>query len=114
MERSEDGIFFTNKSARVTIVDDKVSRKLLASSGSLMMTEVAFKKGGIGAPHVHADHEQVSRVLSGSFEATVDGRTTVLHAGDGFSAARGIRHGVVALEDSVMLDIFTTIRADFL
>jgi quercetin dioxygenase-like cupin family protein len=98
----------------VTIVDDKVSRKLLVYGGSLMMTEVRFKKGGVGAPHLHTDHEQVSRVIAGSFEATIGDKTAVLRPGDGFYAAQGIIHGVVALEDSVILDIFTPVRADFL
>ena len=82
--------------------------------GSLMMAEVTFKKGGVGAAHVHTDHEQVSRVLAGSFEATIDGKKVVLRPGDGFYAARGTMHGVVALEDSVILDIFTPVREDFL
>ena len=114
VKRSGDDIFYTNDSAPVTVVDDKVSRKLLAYGGSLMMTEVRFKKGGVGAPHLHVDHEQVSRVIAGSFEATVGDKTTVIRPGDGFYAGKGITHGVVALEDSVILDIFTPVRVDFL
>ena len=98
----------------MVVVDDKVSRKLLTYGGSLMMTEVTFKKGGVGTAHAHLDHEQVSRVIAGSFEATVGDKTVVLQPGDGFYAARGVTHGVVALEDSVILDIFTPPRADFL
>ena len=79
-----------------------------------MMAEVTFKKGGVGAPHTHADHEQVSRVLAGSFAATIGDRKVVLRPGDGFYAARGTMHGVVALEDSVILDVFTPVRTDFL
>jgi quercetin dioxygenase-like cupin family protein len=114
VKQKEAGILFTNDGARVTIVDDKVSRRLLVCGGTLMMTEVTFKKGGIGTPHAHVDHEQVSRVMAGSFEATIGDKTLVLLPGDGFYAARGIVHGVVALEDSVILDIFTPPRADFL
>ena len=114
VKQMEAGIYFTNSAGRVTIVDDKVSRKLLVCGGSLMMTEVTFKKGGVGSPHAHDDHEQVSRVIAGSFEATIGDKTVVLRPGDGFYAARGVVHGVVALEDSVMLDVFTPLRADFL
>ncbi len=107
-------IFFKGTDAEETVVDAAVSRRLLGYGGDLMMTEVAFAKGGIGAPHSHAEHEQISRVMSGSFEATVGGEKRVLKGGDVFYAARGVVHGVVALEDSVILDVFTPIRRDFL
>jgi len=113
-KQREANIFFSSTDAVATVVDGKVSRKLLAHGSALMMTEVTFKKGGVGTPHAHVDHEQVSRVISGSFEATVGGQTVVLRPGNGFYAARGVTHGVVALEDSVILDVFTPPRPDFL
>jgi quercetin dioxygenase-like cupin family protein len=91
-----------------------VERRLMGYGRDLMMTEVSFKKGGVGSPHAHAEHEQISYIVSGSFEVTVGSSTGVLSAGDAFLAARGETHGVVALEDSVILDVFTPIRRDFL
>jgi quercetin dioxygenase-like cupin family protein len=79
-----------------------------------MLVEVHFKKGGIGSPHEHEGHEQISYVLSGSFEAIVGTEKKILRAGDGFVAEKNVLHGLTALEDSVVLDVFTPIRADFL
>lgn len=104
-----------NENVNVKVLDEKCSRKILGNGGSLMMVEVTFKKGGVGAVHNHTDHEQVSYIAKGSFEVTVDGDKQVLKAGDSFYAAKLKDHGVVALEDdSIILDVFTPIREDFL
>ena len=97
------------------ILDEYSSRKILGTGGDLMMVEVTFKKDGIGTPHSHTDHEQVSYIAKGSFEVTYDKEVKVLKAGDSFYAGKNVIHGVKALEDgSVILDIFTPIREDFL
>ena len=108
-------MIFKGSEAPVTILGDKVKRKMLAYGKDLMMVEVIFKKGGIGTPHTHAEHEQVSYIVKGSFEVTIGTEAKVLKAGDGFYAARDVMHGVVALEDdSRILDNFHPIREEFL
>jgi quercetin dioxygenase-like cupin family protein len=96
------------------VVDAKVSRKILNHSPGLMIVEVRFQSGGIGAPHLHQEHEQIGYILRGRFEVTVGDEKKVLNAGDSFYAGRNVMHGVVALEDSALLDIFTPRREDFL
>jgi len=96
------------------ILDEYSFRKVYNSEGALMLVELNFKKGGIGALHSHSDHEQVSYITKGSFEVTVGEKTMVVEAGDSYYAGKNVTHGVKALEDSVILDIFTPIRQDFL
>ena len=96
------------------IIDEYSSRKVLGNGGELMLVELTFKKGGIGAMHSHSDHEQVSYIAKGSFEVTVGSETMLVKAGDSYYAGKNVTHGVKALEDSVLLDIFTPIRKDFL
>lgn len=96
-----------------TTVGQGVQRKILASKGSLMSVEVQFKKGSIGTVHTHP-HEQVSYVVRGSFEFELEGKKTIIKAGDSYYVSPGAPHGVVALEDAVILDIFTPQREDFL
>jgi quercetin dioxygenase-like cupin family protein len=106
---------FKGSDAPVTILGDKVKRKMLAYGNDLMMVEVIFSKDGIGTPHSHAEHEQVSYIVKGSFKVTIGDETKIVMAGDGFYAARDVMHGVVALEeDSRILDTFTPIRKEFL
>ncbi len=95
-------------------LEEKLSRKILITGDSLMMVEVYFEKGGIGTPHAHEDHEQVSYIVKGSFEVEVDGETKILKPGDSFYANKNSMHGVKALEESIILDTFTPIREDFL
>lgn len=94
-------------------VGEGVERKIIASDGSLMTVEVKFKKGAVGAVHSHP-HEQVSYIVSGSFEFELDGQKEIIKAGDSYYVKPNVPHGVVALEDSVIIDIFTPQREDFL
>ncbi|MCL4142396.1 UNVERIFIED_CONTAM: hypothetical protein GTU68_024916 [Idotea baltica] len=80
----------------------------------MMLVEFAFKKGGIGQPHSHDDHEQVGYIAKGVFEVTVGDQTQTLSCGDSYYASKNEVHGVVALEDGIIVDTFTPIRKDFL
>ena len=64
-----------------TLEAGKVSRKIRAASGGLMMVEVFFAAGGVGAEHRHV-HEQVTYCLSGELVSTVEGETFTVRAGD--------------------------------
>jgi quercetin dioxygenase-like cupin family protein len=94
-------------------VDPGVRRKVLAADGSLMAVEVGFQKGSVGAPHSHP-HQQIAYIVKGSFELEMEGKRTTIKAGDSYYAQPNIVHGVVALEDGVILDVFTPQREDFL
>jgi quercetin dioxygenase-like cupin family protein len=80
-----------------------------------MSVLVQFDKGAIGTPHSHVVHDQIAYVISGSFEAEVDGVKKVLRTGDAFIAPKHHTHGVVALEaNSTLLDQFSPRRDDYL
>lgn len=90
-----------------------VTRRILAAGGKMMAVEVVFKKGAVGAVHTHP-HEQISYVLKGKFEFQADGKTEIIKTGDSYYTTPNQPHGVVALEDGILLDIFTPQREDFL
>ena len=94
-------------------VEEGVQRKILGYDEQLMMVCVRFEKGSIGALHHHI-HRQVSYVESGSFEVTIAGEKKILQKGDCFFVTPGLVHGVVALEQGMLVDIFTPCREDFL
>ena len=50
-----------------------VQRKVLEHNEDLMMVEVHFAKGSIGAIHSHP-HQQMTYILCGSFEFENDGK----------------------------------------
>jgi quercetin dioxygenase-like cupin family protein len=92
---------------------DGVSRKILAHEGKMMMVKIFFKKGAVGYVHTHP-HEQVSYILKGSFEVEIDGEKEILTVGDSFYAGPEVPHGVLALEEAVIMDVFTPQREEFL
>ena len=90
-----------------------ITRRILAHGGQMMGVEASFEKGAVGEAHRHP-HAQVSYILSGSFQYEVEGKTYNLHKGDSYYVAPNELHGATALEDAVILDIFTPQREDFL
>lgn len=107
-------IFFHDAELELeTIEEDRVTRKIRAHGGSLMMVEVMFAAGGIGYEHRHV-HEQVCYCLAGEFDFTVEGRTTRLQPGDSVFIPSSSLHGTVCLKDGRLLDIFTPQRENFL
>ncbi|WP_145047822.1 MULTISPECIES: cupin domain-containing protein [Paenibacillus] len=103
-----------NAAIPAQVINATSSRKILGMGGTLMMVEVSFAKGGIGEVHSHDQHEQVSYIVKGSFEVQVGEETRILRAGDSFYAGYNVPHGVKALEDSIILDVFTPFREDFI
>lgn len=102
-----------NEEVKANVVGEGVERKILASGGGIMTVEVKFKKNSVGAVHTHP-HEQASYVLKGSFEFELEGEKHIIKTGDTYYVKPNVAHGVTALEDSVILDIFTPQREDFL
>ncbi len=90
-----------------------IRRKVTAFGDDLMTVYVEFSKGAIGALH-HHPHRQISYIQSGSFLVHIGDRTETLGAGDHYYIPRDVVHGVEALEDSVLLDVFTPVREDFI
>ena len=106
-------MFVKNEDVKLNELGSGVSRKILAYDDNMMSVEVRFEKGAIGSMHTHP-HTQISYVLDGKFEATINGETTVISKGDTYITPPDAPHGVVCLEAGALLDIFTPKRADFL
>jgi hypothetical protein len=94
------------------MVDDKIRRKVMAYSESLMLVKVEFKAGGVGALHQH-EHHQISHIDSGVFEIEINGEKKILKAGDAYNVPSNLWHGAVCLEDGVLIDAFSPMRNDF-
>ncbi|PZE20490.1 cupin domain-containing protein [Paenibacillus xerothermodurans] len=88
-----------------------VKRKIFEPGKSMMMMEVHFEADAEGYEHSHP-HEQMSYVLKGRFEFTIDGQTHVISQGDTIYIPSGAKHGAKALEAGVLLDAFTPVRED--
>jgi len=114
MELRDGGRQFIDDAAKQwETVGEGVKRKIMAYDERIMLVKVAFEKGGIGQLHQHP-HTQVTHVESGAFEVTISGTKKVLRSGDAFLIPSNEIHGVVCLEEGVLIDVFTPVREDFL
>lgn len=95
------------------VVGEGLSRQIMGYDGQLMLVKVKFEKGAIGYVHEHF-HSQTTYVVSGKFEVMINGEKKVLEGGDGFYIEPDAPHGAVCLEEGILIDVFSPMRAEFL
>lgn len=78
----------------------------------VMLTFFEFEDGAIVPVH-HHPHEQITYVLEGILEFTLDGETRLLRAGEGASVPAGITHSAIARGKARVLDGWSPIRDDY-
>lgn len=99
--------------SQIEQVSDGIKRQFLGYGPELMAVKVWFEEGAEGYMHDHP-HTQVSYVESGEFEATIDGETQILRAGDSFHVEPNKSHGAICKKAGVLIDVFSPVREDFL
>ena len=103
-----------NRNVSPADIGGGVTRKVLSWSRDLMIVELRFPKGAVGARHSHP-REQIGYIVSGRLIYQEEGsEDRVLQTGDSYHVAPNAVHGVEILEDTVLLDVFTPMREDFL
>lgn len=112
-EEEAKNFFINNEAIEWEILDENIKRKIMSFESSLMMVKVAFKTGGIGEVHQHV-HVQMSLVESGVFEVEIDKVKKILKKGDVFHIPSNVLHGAVCIEEGVLIDVFSPMRADFI
>ena len=90
-----------------------VVRRVLSHTPGMMVVEITFPAGGVGAVHTHP-HLQSSYVKSGEFEYTVGDKKVIVHEGDSLTFEPDEPHGCVCLKAGVLVDVFSPTREDFL
>lgn len=88
-------------------------RRVLAHGQEMMMVENEFAPGDTAPEHTHPN-SQITYVIRGALEFTLEGETVVLRDGDSVYIAPNAVHSAVAVEDSLLIDMFAPMREDFL
>lgn len=78
-----------------------------------MLARLVLKKGALVPLHEHF-HEQISHVVEGALKFSIEGSEVLLRAGEILCIPPHVPHQVIALEDSVALDIFNPPRQDWI
>ena len=94
------------------VLSGHMSRRFVTGE-KLTLAQVLFKKGAPAAIHQH-ESEQISYVLEGALRFHVAGEEVTLHEGQVLLIPSNVPHGAEALEDTVVLDIFSPIRLDWI
>ncbi|HUI79250.1 MAG TPA: cupin domain-containing protein [Bryobacteraceae bacterium] len=89
-----------------------LTRLVGAYNDKLFLAEHRMEKGWVGAAHSHP-HDQMAYVISGRLRVVASGRSFEVAAGDSFVVRGGVEHQASALEPSVVIDVFTPCREDY-
>jgi len=90
-----------------------IERKTLAYGDKTLLVEFLLTKGSQLPQHAHP-HEQTGYLIKGQMRLSIDGKVNDVHPGDSWSIAGGVEHGAEILEDSVAVEVFSPVRADYL
>ena len=78
-----------------------------------LMGEFKISKGAVIPTHAHP-HEQTGIMISGLLRFNVEGNITEAEAGDSWCIPGNVEHSAEALEDSVVVEVFSPVREDYL
>jgi quercetin dioxygenase-like cupin family protein len=88
-------------------------RRILAHNENMMLVEHRMENGWVGTRHSHP-HDQLVYVISGRLRFQCGEERFEGGAGDSFILRGGVEHQAWALEPSLVLDVFTPYREDYL
>lgn len=108
-----DFAYVHGEDVKPTSPEPGLVRRVGATNDKLTVVEHRMEKGWVGARHSHP-HDQVVYIVKGRLQVTCGETTFEVRAGDSFVVRGGIEHQAAADEESLVIDIFTPCRADYL
>jgi quercetin dioxygenase-like cupin family protein len=88
-----------------------IGRQMLHTD-TMTVARIHLGAGAVVPRHDHPN-EQVANVVSGRLRFVVGDEEVVVAAGESISLPGGVPHEVEALEDSLVLDVFSPVREDW-
>ena len=90
-----------------------ISMKTLTHGDNTHLCEFRLKQGVIIPAHQHPQ-EQIGYLVHGSLRFFGDEGETFVETGCSWNFKGGVIHGVEALSDSVVVEVFSPLRQDYL
>jgi quercetin dioxygenase-like cupin family protein len=88
-----------------------VTRRVIHTA-AMTVARLHIAKGAVVPAHSHVN-EQLAMVEKGALKFDLDGQEILVSAGQVLAIPSGIPHGVEAMEDTVVMDLFTPRRQDW-
>ena len=90
-----------------------VELSTLVHGEKTLMGQFKIAKGSAIPAHSHP-HEQTGIMISGKLRFNVDGEIMDAEAGDSWCLPGNVEHSAEALEDSIIIEVFSPVREDYL
>ena len=106
-------MFIKKTAGGMTEVIQGVHLKTLVYGDKTLMTEVLLEKSATIPPHAHP-YEQTGYLVSGHMEFNINGVKQNSEPGDSWCIAQNVEHSAIAIEETVVVEIFSPVREDYL
>jgi quercetin dioxygenase-like cupin family protein len=93
-------------------VTEMLSRKIVTGARE-MLAQIYLKRGALVPMHAH-ESEQMTYILQGALRVVVDGEEIIVREGEVLHIPSRLPHQSEALEDTLELDVFSPIRAEWI
>lgn len=90
-----------------------VSRNTLVHGDKTVLCKFMLDGGAVLPLHSHP-YEQTGYMLSGKMLFTIDGEKHEVAAGDSWCIKADVEHGAEVLEDTLVIEVFSPVREDYL
>lgn len=90
-----------------------VTIRTLAHGERTLLAEVRLARGAVIPEHRHPQ-EQTGYLVAGRLEFAIAGECLIAEPGSSWSLPADLPHGASALEDSVVIEVFSPVRRDYL
>jgi quercetin dioxygenase-like cupin family protein len=91
-----------------------LKRRVPAYNDHLSLFEHKMEKGWVGTVHSHPQDQIVYVVMQGHLRVTCQGKTRDVRSGDSFVVRGGVEHGACAVDNSLVIDVFTPCRQHYI
>lgn len=106
-------MFYKKESGNYRKALEGVTYKTLTFGAKTLLSEFRLEKGSEIPIHSHP-HEQIGYMISGNMTFTIKGEIYNAEPGDSWCIPSNVEHGVDVLEDSVVIEVFSPVREDYL
>jgi len=89
-----------------------VVRRTLVSGDGQTLVRFELAEGGVVPEHTHP-HEQAGTVITGRVRFRIGGQDAEVVPGDSYLIPGDVPHSAVALEPSVLIEVFAPVREEF-
>jgi quercetin dioxygenase-like cupin family protein len=106
-------MFYKKDNSQYRRVLEGITYKTLVYGNHTSLSEFRLQKDSIIPNHAHP-HEQTGYLVSGKMIFIIDGERFDTTSGDSWSIPGNVEHSVEVQEDSIVIEVFSPVREEYL